>query len=464
MLPAPAAAWEEGDFGQHGGYLRECGGPDAAPPDAVRYYDIRRDYQPGLQRSQGTAMTAASRTLEFPGAMSPDAARALVSTAERRARWLHDRLAWRAAELDPAIGPGSLVRAPGVEGLWRVAGWEWRERGVELDLVRHPPGAVDAAPGEAGTPGLPQDRLPAPTVLRAFELPWDGRGDPSVPATFAAPSASGAGWRGAALYVERQGVLEPIGASGRTRSIAGMLAAPLPASRALLFERQASLTIDLVADDMELAPASIAALAAGANRLLIGGEIVQFAGAAREGDRRWRLEGLLRGRGGTEAVAFAGHAEGTPATLLDARLVPVPMRIGDGESRSLAAIGAADEEPVYAPIEGLGATRRPLTPVHPRAGTLASGALSLRWIRRARGGWGWPPEIELPLVEQAELYRVGVGPVEAPFASWDVAVPEFVVAEADVAALSAAHPGAPVWVRQVGSFAASAPLKLCNLP
>jgi len=267
----------------------------------------------------------------------------------------------------------------------------------------------------------------------------------------------------AALYIERQGVLEPIGASGRTRSIAGTLAAPLPASRALLFERKAALTVDLIADDMALDPASIAAIATGANRLLVGSEIVQFAGPVRESDRRWRLEGLLRGRGGTEAAAFAGHVAGTPVTLLDTRLVPVALRTGGPAARTIAAIGAADEEAVLAPIEGLGTTQRPLTPVHPRAATLASGAFALRWIRRARGGWGWPPEIELPLVEQAELYRIGVGPVEAPFASWDAAVPELVIDGAAIAALSAAHPGAPVWVRQVGSFAASDPLHLCNL-
>ncbi len=460
-LPPPVAAWEDEDFGRQGGALRERDGTPPAAPDALRYYDVARDFQPGLQRSEGSAVHAASRTLEFPGALHPDAARALVSAAGRRAHWLRERLAWRVAELDPAVAPGNLVRAPDVDGLWRVASWEWRESGIELDLVRHAPGAVDAPPGEAGTPGLPADTASPPTLLRAFELPWDGTGDPSTPAVFAAASASSANWRGAALYVDRNGALEPLGTTGRTRSIMGALAAPLPPSPALVLERQAVLALDLVAEDLALAPADAGAIAAGANRLLVGSEIVQFARAVREGDRRWRLEGLLRGRGGTEGAAQAGHDAGALATLLDASLVPVVLDRPNGAT--IAAIGAADDEPVVAPVESAGATRRPLAPVHPCATMLPFGVLSLRWVRRARGGWTWPAEIELPLVEEVELYRVGVGPVEAPFASWEVSEPALVIEAGNLAALAAAHPGAAIWVRQIGSFAASDPLHLHTL-
>ncbi|RXZ64876.1 phage tail protein [Pelagerythrobacter rhizovicinus] len=460
-LPPPVVAWQEEDFGRQDGALRERDGTPPAGPDALRYYDVARDFQPGLQRSEGSAVHAASRTLEFPGALHPDAARALVGAAGRRAHWLRERLAWRVAELDPAVAPGSLVRVSDVDGLWRVASWEWRENGIELDLVRHAFGAVHAPPGEAGTPGLPVDTAPSPTLLRAFELPWDGTGDPATPAVFAVASAAGAHWRGAALYIDRQGALEPLGTTGRTRSIMGALAAPLPPSPALVLERQAVLTLDLVAEDLTLASADAEAIAAGANRLLVGSEIVQFMRAMREGDRRWRLEGLVRGRGGTEAAAQAGHGSGTLVTLLDASLVPLVLDRPNGAT--IAAIGAAEDEPVAAQIESAGVTRRPLAPVHPRATVLPSGALSLRWIRRARGGWTWPAEIELPLVEEAELYRVGIGPVEAPLASWEVAEPRLVIEADDLAALSAAHPGAAVWVRQIGSFAASDPLYLNTL-
>lgn len=462
-LPPAVAGKDSEAFGSAAGHSRERAAPDAAP-DAIRYYDIERDYQPGLQRSEGVPVTAASRTLELPAALRPDGARALVTAASRRVRWTRDRIVWRVAELDPAIQPGDLVRAPGIDGVWRIAAWEWRDGAIELELIRLPPVQGSAPPGEPGLPGLPPDALPWSTHLRAFELPWDGVGDSSVPATFAAASAGGASWRGAALYADRSGVLEPLGATGRARSTSGALTAPLAGSPALLLERGAALTAELIADDLGFASAEADALAAGANRLLIGGEIVQFALAERIGERGWQLSGLLRGRGGTEAAAQAGHPAGTPATLLDDSLVPIALGgPPGGATPAIAAIGMAEDEPVTAILERAGATRLPLTPVHPRAARAPSGALELCWVRRARGAWGWPDEIETPLIEQSERYRVGVGPVELPVASWEAGQPSLAIAPGELAALAAEHPGAPVWVRQLGSFAASDALHLCNL-
>lgn len=463
-LPPPVAALDEEEFGARGGFLRERDAAADDGPDAVRYYDLQRDFQPGLQRREGAAVRAGSRTLDFPGTLSAGGARERITAAGQRARWLRDRIAWRIAELDPAVRPGRLVRLPGIDGVWRVAEWEWRERGVELALVRHPAMAIAAAPGEAGEPGLPPDTFPWPTDLRAFELPWDGIGDPSTPAVFAAASAEDSDWRGAALYAERQGVLEPLGTTGRARSVGGALAAALPGSPALILERQAMLSLDLTGADQELVPATTEALTAGANRLLVGDEILQFVQATREGEHRWLLRGLLRGRGGTERAAQAGHAAGTRATLLDARLVPLQLEAPDGTpADAVAAIGRAEDAPVVAPIENAGATRRPLAPVHPHAAIDAAGALTLGWMRRARGAWGWPDGIDAPLVEEAERYRIGIGPADAPVASWTVAEPALSIAPGDLAPIAAAHPGAPVWVRQIGSFAASDPLHLHDL-
>ena len=51
---------------------------------------------------------------------------------------------------------------------------------------------------------------------------------------------------------------------------------------------------------------------------------MQFAQCEPEGNGLWQLCGLLRGRGGTEIEALAGHEPGAPVTLLDDRLVPLP--------------------------------------------------------------------------------------------------------------------------------------------
>jgi hypothetical protein len=206
------------------------------------------------------------------------------------------------------------------------------------------------------------------------------------------------------------------------------------------------------------------ALATGANRALLGTEVIQFAEALWLGGALWRLRGLLRGRGGTEAAAQAGHAAGTPFVLLDGRPLAIdPAKLDPTGAMSLAAIGLADDEPVIAPIANPGLTLRPLTPVHPRVRPSAGGGLILRWTRRARGAWTWPDGIETPLSEQAEAYTVGLGDTAQPALRWELSQPRLELSAATVAHLSSEHPGQPLWVRQVGSFAVSPALLLTIL-
>jgi hypothetical protein len=137
-------------------------------------------------------------------------------------------------------------------------------------------------------------------------------------------------------------------------------------------------------------------------------------------------------------------------------------RVGPSPEVSIVAIGLADPEPVSAAIANPGATLRPLTPVHPHAEAVGGG-LTLNWVRRARGGWGWPDEIELPLSEPTEAWRVGLGPVGAPLLLWEVTEPELALDAATLASLESAHPGASLWVRQIGGWALSDALLLHTL-
>ena len=258
--------------------------------------------------------------------------------------------------------------------------------------------------------------------------------------------------------------LVPLGGSGAGRGVIGETVSALPPSAAVLFDRQATLDVELVSADFELTSVAAEALATGANRALLGPEVIQFADAVWLEGSLWRLRGLLRGRGGTEEAAQAGHAAGTPFVLLDGQAVAVdPAKLDPTDAISLAAIGLADDEPVIAPIANPGLTLRPLTPVHPRVQPSAGGGLILRWTRRARGAWTWPDGIETPLSEQAEAYTVGLGDTAQPALRWELAQPRLELSAATLAQLSSEHPGQPLWVRQVGSFAQSDPLSLTTL-
>src|SRR5690606_37886944 len=121
-----------------------------------------------------------------------------------------------------------------------------------------------------------------------FELPWDGAGAGDTHRIYAAASSASAGWRGAALYSVQSANLVPIGGSGARRCVLGAATSALPASSAMLFDRASELEIVLVSSDFGLTEASLAALAAGANRALLGDEVVQFAAAVETAPATWR--------------------------------------------------------------------------------------------------------------------------------------------------------------------------------
>ena len=156
---------------------------------------------------------------------------------------------------------------------------------------------------------------------------------------------------------------------------------------------------------------------------------------------------------------------GQALALLIADDAPValnPATLGDGEV-TVAAIGVADPEPVYAPLLNPGLTRRPLSPVHGRVRQQADGTVALSWCRRSRGSWQWLDGVDAPLNEQTEVYVVGIGAVDDPSVRWNTAMPELTIAAPDWATLHAAHAGQPLWVRQVGTAALSPTLLLTTL-
>ncbi len=461
MLAEPAVDTGDGSFGAATGTSRRRVPDLEDAPEGLRYYDIARDYQAGLQRSVGRARKGRQHIIEFPGALEATAARTLANAAAERAGWSRETLVWRSTELDPAIAPGSVVRVPGQGGLWRVETWEWRELGVELELRRLPRCPTRRTAARAGEALPAPDRVATPTHLAAFELPLDGAGASDVRRIYAAASSSSSGWKGAALYLEVDGNLVPLGSSGSRRSILGATRSGLGRSVGMLLQREAELEVELVSEDLELASTSGIGLAGGANRALVDGEIMQFASAKRIGPARWLLTGLLRARGGTEPEAAKGHEAGARFVLLDETLVALDIAKFSGTGGAkIAAIGLADPEPVTVALLNTGASLRPLTPVHPRYTISSDGVLAFEWTRRARGAWVWGEEVETPMVEPTECYLAGIGDADQPVVRWELDRARLALTPD----LQAAHSGARLWVRQVGLHSLSHPLLLANLP
>lgn len=461
-LPSPVVDRQGDGFGGMTGTSEKLRAEDDSVPAGMRYYDIDRDFQAGLQRASGRAKPARNRVIEFPGALRAAHAKRLADEAAIRAGFGSDRLAYRIAEIDPSLAPGQIVEVPAKPGKWRVEAWEWRDTGIELELTRLPQRKGVSAPTVPGR-SLPQpDLVATPTTLEAFELPWDGNGTADARQVFVAASSVSAGWTGAALYLAQDSNLIPIGATGSRRSILGHSLTTLPSAHTVLFARNAVLDVQLLSEDFILESSDIDGLAQGTNRALIGDEIVQFAIAENLGAGRWRLSGLLRGRGGTEHVAKSETSAGASFVLLDSRPVALdPDEVG--QASSIAAIGLADSEPVVDEISAAGTSLRPLCPVHPKASMHANGSLQLCWIRRARGAWTWTGTVDVPLVEQSEVYEVGLGDPDAPNVTWEVTDRKLIIEASELSELQSVHPGKQVWVRQIGTHSRSLPLLLTSI-
>ncbi len=460
-LPRQLAPAERG--GEEARHKQRAGVP-AREPAALRYYDEGRDYQPGVQRALGSRRYGREMMVDLPATLTADGARQLANDRANRARWQSETVQWRIGELDPRLEPGVFVRVPDLPGLWFVASWEWFEGGVELSLERVAPGLTAQCTSDPGEALAPADRALPLTRLAAFEVPGDGNLNPATPLLFAATSAENGAWRGAALYRVQSNGLVPLGSSGSLRAVMGALLDPLGPSPATLFEPEASMVLELVGTDLEFVETDLMGLATGANRLMVGGEVVQFARAEPLGGGQWRLQGLLRGRGGTEAEAAAGHAAQTGVILLDESLVPLdPADVPALGTTRIAAIGAGDSDVVIAGLANAGLSRRPLTPVHPRLTVHPDESWELRWTRRARGQWRWEDSVDVPLVEERESYIVGYGPVSSPLAAWSLAEPRLQLLPEDRSSLVAVHGPAALWVKQVGTFDHSLPLYLVQL-
>ncbi|MGJ8477665.1 phage tail baseplate protein [Sphingobium yanoikuyae] len=287
------------------------------------------------------------------------------------------------------------------------------------------------------------------------DLPCLTEGVANGPQLVAAASG-GPGWRSAALYALDAGVTaEPIGRTA-PRAVMGQIDAALSPGSTLLLDMVNSLSVTLLAEDMELASADGAALAQGRNLCLVGQELVQFGRAVRTGPASYRLEALRRGLRGTE-WAMAGQGAGTLFLLIEADRLVDPLAVagmeGDiGAAMHLLAIGVGDVEPATAEVMIGGAALVPPAPVHLNAAPDGAGGWRIGWTRRSRAGWRWTSGGEVPLAEEKERYELRVLEGDRLVRRAEVTEPGWTYAAAMIAMDGVSEP-LSIEVRQVGTRA-----------
>ena len=246
------------------------------------------------------------------------------------------------------------------------------------------------------------------------------------------------------------------------RAVMGSIAAGVPPGPVGRWDMATVLDVALPAgalaslpDEAVLNGRNIAAIGSEAD----GFEMIQFRAAELVEEGLWRLAGLLRGQGGTSDLAAVGHAAGARFVLINAAtplLELDPAEIGLARTLRAGPLAIAFDPDRFTTqdFRVAGRARLPLVPVHLTGRRNGVGDVHLRWIRQTRiGGDGWE-QVEVPLGETVEAYRVDILEGVALKHSIEVAAPELALSAGELAAmLSAPHADFTARVRQLSATA-----------
>jgi len=271
----------------------------------LTYYDPARDYQPGEVLALAGEYSGVEARTDLAAVLSASEAKALTQRALARTAAGRDRQTVRLPPRFLSLQPGdSLV----------LSGKAWTVGSVTLDgfvVVAELRTAVDAPIAIAGDGGriAPNDDVIAGEVtFGLFDVPLGLDEAPSSPRLFLAASRSTKGWK----RVRAEIAFGASRISTRTslmKSVLGHALTPLGPGSMDLIDCENGFDLQLVDAGQWLTSCDDAALAAGENLAILGGELFQFGRAEALGEGKFRLSRLLRGRAGTE-WACAGHSEG----------------------------------------------------------------------------------------------------------------------------------------------------------
>jgi hypothetical protein len=364
-------------------------------------------------------------------------------------RWARrDRLTLRLPPRYLGLQPGSTVTLPLSPVNWTVE--RCRVDGFVIIAELRP--TAKPAVSVAGDSGriVPNIQPSSTDVsLALFDVPLFDQ-SATLPTLMLAASSPTAGWKSSGVEVTASSQRTVVRTASR-KTVLGHALTALGTGEPYLIDEVGSLDVELVDADQWLVSCDDEALVNGTNLAVLGSELIQFGDAIPIGAGRFRLQRLLRGRGGTEWVV-ARHSIGEQFALIETdalRAIELPDWIIGSQ---VAVTIAGGEASGTATITATGEALRPPAPVRLESFVTDGGDLALSWIRRSRRGWAWLDEIDAPLGESREAYRVIVtgplGSIELEAVTSQLKIP--------ASALAAVGSGeASVEVRQIGDFAAS---------
>lgn len=427
--------------------------PARAVPARLRlsYYDPERDHQAGETRARVSDDRGSEQQQELPAAIGADDAKALVQQMLARVWAQRDKLTLRLPPRLIALEPGNTVEMALSPNRWVVDKCTVDGFVVVAEL-RPSWSPADPIAADAGRIVANTDVVAGQADVALFDVPDVLQQSPTEPTLLLAASASTPGWRACPIDVSCSGQAITV-RSARRKSVLGRALSLVGAGQPYLVDAVNSVDIELIDQDQWLMSCDDDALAGGANLAALGRELIQFGQATPLGSGRFRLARLVRARGGTE-WATTTHGLGEPFVLIEPdalQRVRVPLSATGSQVTAIPRGGDATILTMAAQ------SLRPLSPVRLIAEPLSAGDLKISWIRRSRCGFAWIDEIDAPLAETREEYRVTI---VGSSASLEVTVKqsELTLSMGDLGPLG---PGpATVQVRQIGDWGMSGPAEL----
>lgn len=428
------------------------------PAQAIlAFRDPLRDYQAATAyQSRPGASGSGQESFNFQGTLEPGLADGLL---ERRLAdlWLdRERRVFAVPAGAPGTEPGDRVDAEQLGGPHLVLE-------AEEGIVRR----ITARPVRQALPlnwaaSLPTAAKPALVAGRPWVQLLDLPMTPSstLPHRQFRLAAWQRPWRSQSVYASPEDTGYELRASVPQATNAGQLAEALAPGFEGRIDRAGALVVDLF--DGEAASVSRAQMLNGANALAVKAangvwEIVQFQAAEEIAAGRWRMTGLLRGQLGTSDAMAAGAAAGSPVVMLDDAVSPAGLKPGETGLTLNWRIGPSGEafgDAHMVTVAAAGGARAltPLSPGHLRC-AVAGADRRFSWIRRSRIDADSWDGADVPLGEEAELYRIEIAGAGGPVVrSATVSAPLWTYAATDFAADFPVPPGAfDVTVRQIGT-------------
>jgi hypothetical protein len=424
----------------------------------LRHYEPERDYQLGQQAARVAGGGVREDRVDLPALLSAGSARALTQTLAAAAVDGREVAVWATDLAALALTVGSIVElADGSR--WRLASRTVRDAALSIELRRFQPVTAGLVGADAGLPVTAPDWPDAEAMVALFDVPGLDAVAATAPRLLVAAAGSNDGWRGADLWIRPAPEAEPVAIGFARPALAlGTLATPIAAGSSDLFDMANAAIVELINPSMLLESRDDSAILGGANRAMIGSEMIQFGVAELLAPGRWRLSRLLRGRGGTDVAA---HIGGAPFAMIeDAAIVPVPdmlARLAEGGGADLQWASRRDTDVQDVAIGVVGRALQPLAPVHGLLRADGAGGIVAEWVRRTRADTGWRDGVDVPLGESREAWRIELVPPVSAIGSWETTTVNLPITAPVLAALA---PGHSLAIRQIGDFALSPPLLL----